>query len=112
MRFEARGAPGWVAWCHCASCRRATGAPAAAYASFPVGAVRFTAAAPALFASSPGVERGSCGRCGSPVSYADPGRWPGEIHLHLGCLDDAAELAPTAEACAEERLPWVRLVLP
>lgn len=111
VRFEALGAPKWVAWCHCESCRRATGAPAAAYAGYPAEAVRFTAALPTLYPSSPGVERGFCACCGSPLSFRSE-RWPGEIHLHLGCFDDAADLVPQGEAFAEERLPWVRLATP
>jgi hypothetical protein len=111
VRFEALGAPKWVAWCHCESCRRATGVPVTAYAGFPAEAVRFTGVPPALFASSPGVQRGFCPRCGTSLSFVGE-RWPGEIHLHLGCFDDASDLVPTVEAYAEERVPWVRLVLP
>lgn len=107
VRFEAAGAPNWVGWCHCESCRRAAGAPVTAYAGFPRAAVRFTGTPPVLFRSSPGVERGFCARCGSSVSYLGE-RWPDEIHLHLGCFDDASDLAPTGEAYAEEKLPWVR----
>ena len=111
VRFEADGRPNWVAWCHCESCRRATGAPVAAYAGFPVTAVRFPAGPPTEYASAPGVRRGFCGRCGSPISFVGE-RWPGEVHLHLGSFDDSSDLAPTAEAFAEERLPWVHLALP
>jgi len=107
VRFEASGPPNWVAYCHCGSCRRATGAPVAAYAGFPAAAVRFVSGAPAQFASSTGVSRGFCGRCGSPLSFVGE-RWPGEIHLHLGSFD-RPDLVPTAEAFALERLPWLHL---
>ena len=110
VRYEAVGQPNWVAYCHCESCRRATGAPVTAYAGFPADAVRFTGEPPTFFASSPGVRRGFCGRCGSPVSFEGE-RWPGEIHLHLGCFDQP-DLVPTTEAFAEERLPWLHLLLP
>jgi hypothetical protein len=110
VRFEAIGEPVWVAWCHCGSCRRAAGTPVTAYAGYPAAMVRFTAGSPTLFASSPGVERGFCARCGSSISFVGE-RWPGEIHLHLGCFEDVADLVPTDEAYAEERLPWVHLAL-
>lgn len=109
MRFAVSGPSNWVAYCHCASCRGATGAPVAAYAGFPAAAVRFSGDQPAQFVSSPGVSRGFCGRCGSPVSFVGE-RWPGEIHLHLGCFDHP-DLVPTAEAFALERLPWLHLTL-
>ena len=93
-----------------ASCStlRATGAPVAAYAGFPAVAGRFAAGPPTRFASSPGVSRGFRGRRGSPVGSTGE-RWPGEVHLHLGCFDDGADLVPDREAFAEERLPWLRL---
>jgi hypothetical protein len=95
VRFEADGRPNWTSYCHCESCRRATGAPVAAYAGFPVQAVRFPAGPPAEYGSAPGVRRGFCGRCGSPLSFTGD-RWPGEIHLHLGSFDDCAALVRTA----------------
>ena len=110
VRFVAEARPNWIAYCHCASCRRATGAPVAAYAGFPMAAVQFPAGPPTEFASAPGVRRGFCGRCGSPISFTGE-RWPGEIHLHLGAFDDCTDLAPTIEAFTEERLPWLHLTV-
>jgi hypothetical protein len=108
VRFVAEGPPLWVAFCHCASCRRATGAPVTAYAGFPTGRVRIGGETFASFSSSPRVRRGFCSRCGTPLSYAGE-RWPGELHLHLGAFDRPEALPPTGEAFKEERLPWLRL---
>jgi len=33
-RFMATGQPKWVAWCHCQSCRRDSGAPVSVLAAF------------------------------------------------------------------------------
>ena len=57
IRFEAEGAPIWVAHCHCADCRRATASALATYAGFHKDRVRFTAGQPADYHSSPGVTR-------------------------------------------------------
>jgi hypothetical protein len=108
VRLAAEGPPKWVALCHCASCRRATGAPVAAYAGFSAASVRITGESFRLFATSPGVRRGFCGRCGSPLSFEGE-RWPGEIHLHLGAFDHPEALVPTGEAFKEERLPWLHV---
>ena len=110
VRFVVSGPPNWVAYCHCASCRRATGAPVAAYAGFPTTAVCFVGSEPAQYVSSVGVCRSFCRRCGTPLSFESE-RWPGEVHLHLGCFDHP-DLVPTAEAFALERLPWLHLNLP
>src|SRR3954469_14562944 len=94
VRFVVDGAPKWTSYCHCASCRRHTGAPVSAYAGFEAVKVRFTRGTPTLYVSSPGVKRGFCARCGSTLSYEGE-RWPGELHLHVGAFDDPAALAPT-----------------
>ena len=110
VRFVVHGAPKWVSYCHCESCRRQTGAPVAAYAGFRSEQVEWTGQRPSEYGSSPGVVRGFCGRCASPVSFRGE-RWAGETHLHLG-LFDKPDLVPTNEAFPEERLPWVHLTLP
>jgi len=108
VRFRAEGAPKWTAWCHCQSCRKHTGAPAAAFAGFERDAVAITHGKIAKFASSPGVARGFCAVCGSTLTY-EGDRWPREIHLHIGALDDPNATPPDGEAFVEERLSWVHL---
>jgi hypothetical protein len=108
VRFSAHGPPKWTSYCHCGSCRRHTGAPVAAYAGFEASKVKFTAQAPTYFASSLGVRRGFCGRCGSTLTY-EGDRWPGEIHLHVGAFDDPEALAPAGHGFADERLSRLRL---
>jgi hypothetical protein len=109
VRFTARGAPRWTAYCHCSSCRKHTGAPVAAYAGYPEGRITFTTGAPAFYASSPGVRRGFCATCGSTLTYEGE-RWPGEIHIHIGAFDDPTAFPPGGHAYQEERLPWLHLV--
>ena len=111
VRYRAVGGPLWVAHCHCASCRRATGAPVATYAGFPVERFSYSAGRPARFASSPGVSRSFCGRCGTPLTY-EGSRWPGEVHVLVGTLDRPDAVTPRSEAFVEERLPWLHLTLP
>jgi hypothetical protein len=111
VTFRADGAPKWIANCHCESCRRAVGAPLTTYAGFPTERFAWTGAAPARFASSPGVTRTFCPRCGSSLSY-EGARWPGEIHLLVGALDRPQDFPPTRDAFVEEKLPWLHLAPP
>lgn len=108
IRFTAEGAPKWTSYCHCASCRRHTGAPVSAYAGFERDKVRIVQGALARFSSSPGVHRGFCSTCGSTLTY-EGDRWPTEIHLHVGAFDDPAPFAPKGQAFAEERVAWLHL---
>lgn len=105
VRFEAQGAPKWTGLCHCASCRKHTGAPVSAFAGYESGKVHFIAGAPTFFASSEGVKRGFCGRCGATLTYQGAS-WPGEIHIHIGAFDDPAAFPPTGQGFPEERLAW------
>lgn len=108
VRFEAEGAPKWTALCHCASCRKHTGAPVSAYAGYERGKVRFVSGAPAAYASSEGVRRYFCARCGATLGF-EGARWPDEIHLHIGAFDDPAAFPPKGQAFTEERLVWLHV---
>jgi len=108
VRYRAIGEPKWVAYCHCTSCRRATGAPVSAYAGFARRHFAYVAGKPRRFRSSPGVVRSFCADCGTPLTYEGE-RWPDEIHIHLGTLDRPARLVPEHHAFREERLPWLPL---
>ncbi|NJO32305.1 MAG: GFA family protein [Rhodospirillales bacterium] len=90
-RFRADGKPKWVLWCHCESCRGHSGAPASVFISFPNDAVTVTHGAIAKYASSPGVERGFCGRCGSTLTCTNP-KLPNETHFHIGAFERAPNL--------------------
>jgi hypothetical protein len=94
VRFVATGQPESVAWCHCQSCRKHSGAPVSVFVAFDRTAYTVTKGEITKFNSSPGRWRGFCGRCGStltcegePVSI--------ETHFHVGAFDQAARLQPT-----------------
>lgn len=108
VRFTARGAPKWIAHCHCDSCRRATSAPFTTYVGYPAAAVTWTGKAPCAYASSPGVTRQFCPQCGSPMSFAGA-RWPDEIHLFATSFDAPGDLAPAMHVYVDEQLPWIHL---
>ncbi|MBS0385334.1 MAG: GFA family protein [Proteobacteria bacterium] len=105
VRFRAIGAPKWVLWCHCQSCRRHSGAPASVFVSFAHEQVSMLAGEIAKYGSSPGVERGFCARCGSTLTCSNA-RLPNETHFHVGAFERAADLAPMGELFGGERLPW------
>ena len=108
VRFRAAGKPLWVAHCHCNECRKATGSAFASYAGYRSSDVKWTAGPPKTHETSPGVHRGFCGTCGSPMSF-EGGRWPDEIHLFLGAFDDPAAFEPRAHVYVAEAMPWAKL---
>jgi len=108
VRFRVIGAPRSLAFCHCQSCRRASGAPFVAWGSFPSAGFEITHGAPASFASSPGVTRGFCARCGTQLTYAHSER-ADEIDVTLVSLRNAAAYPPQRHVYTEHRLPWVEI---
>ena len=105
VRFVAEGAPKFIANCHCRSCRKATGAALSTWVGFQEENARWTKGAPSYFASSPGVQRGYCRNCGTPLTFAS-NRWAGELHFLAGVFDDPEGLAPRTEVFTEDALSW------
>jgi hypothetical protein len=79
------GEPDWVAWCHCQSCWKHSGAPASVFAAFKRTAYVVTEGEITKFNSSPGMWRGFCARCGSTLT-CESERLPTETHLHVAHL--------------------------
>lgn len=88
------------------------GAPVSAYAGFErEHTFRSAANHTEDFAHRRWVLRGFCGECGSTISY-EGDRWPSEVHLHVGIIDDPERFAPSGESFVEERLTWLKLSVP
>jgi len=107
-RWIARDEPVTVALCHCSMCRRAAGAPAVAWAMWPLDRFEWTRGKPAIYASSEGVERGFCGSCGTPLSFGAD-FLPGLIDVTVGSLDAPESLPPRMHIWESSRLAWLAL---
>jgi hypothetical protein len=105
IRFATEGAPKFVANCHCRSCRKAIGAAFSTWIGFNDDQVKWTKGAPTFYASSPGVKRGYCPACGTPLSYASD-KWAGETHFLIGVFDEPEAFTPKGDAFADEALSW------
>jgi hypothetical protein len=107
VRFVAAGDPADVAWCHCQSCRRHSGAPVSVFVAFRHDTYQVTKGEITKFNSSPGRLRGFCARCGSTLTCE--GERSPEVHIHIGAFDDAGRFKPTRHIFLEERMPWLNL---
>ena len=107
-RYTLRGAPEYSAHCHCRSCQRALGAGFATWVGMKEENFEVSHGRLALYASSPGVSRGFCDRCGTSLTYAGED-WPGQIAVLAATLDEPGFVSPTAHNYVEHKLPWVRL---
>ena len=104
LSFVTEGEPKWVAYCHCASCRRHTGSPVTCFVNYPLERVRFDGTR-STYASSPGVTRSHCAQCGTPIAY-QTSRRPGEIDLYVNAFDEPERFVPQVHVYFAEHLPW------
>ncbi len=108
VRYQVSGTVSNPCFCHCVSCRRATGAPMVPWGTFARASFRLTRGALAEYRSSPAVTRGFCAVCGTSLTYRNEAR-AAQIDVTLATLDDPTLLAPQMHLWVGERLPWVSI---
>lgn len=104
IRFEASADPAYASYCHCGDCRRASGAPVAAFVGFNTADIRFSGAAAATYGTAP-VKRSFCGNCGAPIAYTDE-RLSDRIFFMLGAMDAPENYPPRMHGYVGEQLPF------
>jgi hypothetical protein len=85
-------------------CRKATGAPAAAWVNFPLDTFRFVSGEPAFYLSSPGVRRGFCSQCGGSLCTAEEDS--DQISVLIGSLDDPTRIMPAYHIWTDSQVSW------
>ena len=108
LRFRSAADPLDTGYCHCRICRRTTGAPVLAYASFPVAAFSYTAGAPTLYASSASGQREFCDRCGTQIAFRRNAP-TATVDVNVGALDAPERVAPLRHIWCESAIGWLRL---
>jgi len=105
IRFRISGEPAFSSVCHCATCRRASGAPTVAWLTFDRGQVEILSGTPRVYRSSQGVVRQFCGTCGSQLSYESVSS-PTSIDITTASMDNPNRFPPTLEVWLEHRVSW------
>ena len=107
LQFDADLPSLWIAHCHCSLCRRAHGAAFVTWVGFAAERCRIEDTEGALhwYASSPGAERGFCGRCGSTLFFRSS-RWPGELHIVRANFRDELDRQPQAHVYYDTHVNW------
>ncbi len=107
VRFVLTGELGPFGYCHCRSCRKASGSAHAANA--PIDRARFSLVegwrSVREHESSPGKVRAFCLTCGSPL-YAYLRSSPCVLRIRLGTLDTAFTERPRAHTFVSEKADW------
>lgn len=100
----------FVAHCSCVDCARAHGAPVVSWAGFLDEQVAVAAGAEHLrtWSSSADGRRSFCARCGTPMVFRNPARWPGETHV-AASLVDALDRVADGWVYADRLPDWCHL---
>ena len=108
VRFRIAGPLISCNYCHCTMCRKASGAPVAAFATFAAKDFSFTKGQPAAYSSSERAVREFCPSCGSQLTWHE--KAPGaDIHVSIGALDDPGQMQPTDHIWTASRVPWFEI---
>jgi len=107
VRYELGAELGDFGYCHCRSCRKASGSAHGANAPIDRADFRLLSGADTLreFESSPGKFRVFCARCGSPL-YAYVSATPDVLRIRLGSLDSEFTKQPRAHTFVSQKAAW------
>jgi len=113
VRFQLRPPTAFHSHCHCQSCRRAHGAPYVTWTAVAADRFRLIDGEAALrwYRSSPCIEWGFCGTCGSSMLYRAiaaghaEGPDPQRMYVAVAALIDPMDRPAAAHVSFEERLP-------
>jgi hypothetical protein len=106
VRYRVTGAPLAVSHCHCASCRRACGAPFITWMTLAAGDFAYTSGTPRAYRSSARVRRAFCPTCGTTLAYSHDDH-PEEVDVAAATLDEPARVRPDDHLWIGEKLPWI-----
>ncbi len=108
VRFSSEGPFLFCAHCHCAWCQRAHGAAFVTWLGVSETTFRLVQGEDRLtwYSSSEQSDRGFCSKCGTTLFFRSV-LAPGEVHIALACVDDAARVKPpAAHVFFDAHVPW------
>ena len=107
VRYAISGPYTYQGNCHCHDCQRAVGAGVVSWVGSTYENFAVTKGEITFCETSPGVQRGFCGRCGTSLTFGGEG-W-NEIGVTAASLDEADAVAPESNVYLSEKRPWITL---
>ena len=108
VRFSVAEPIRYRCFCHCESCRRATGSALVAWGTVKESDFSILSGEISVYRSSPQVQRGFCALCGTSLTYRHELR-AGEVDFTLVSLDAAEGIEPQMHIWVQDKLPWVHI---
>jgi hypothetical protein len=110
VKYEVRGTPLGMYYCHCETCRKATGTAFATNIAVATDDFAITSGRELVkaFESSPKKYRYFCSGCGSPL-YSQAEATKGMVSVRCGTLDDDPGLRPNVHFYVSSKAPWFEI---
>ena len=108
VRYALNAEPYDIHICHCRMCQKAFGSFYAPLAKIQYKDFTWTRGEPAIFQSSPDVDRGFCQSCGTPLTFAHKGS--DYLNMSVGSLDQPERVKPEIQIGIESRIPWTAVI--
>jgi hypothetical protein len=110
VKFEIVGGLFKASNCHCSMCRRHFGSAFLSLAGVRTHDLHWLSGEELIgrYASSPGVERLFCKRCGSTLAGIWP-QWKDVTWIGLGALDDDPGIKPSLHIFTGSKAPWFEI---
>ena len=108
VRYQVRGFPVMVEYCHCDDCRKSGGSAVTVFAGFARKDFEIAKGTPTYFNATSVVRRSFCGTCGTALFYENQD-YPDDIYIHLGSFDEPEDLPPDRHVWVSERISWYEI---
>jgi len=106
IRYTIEGGDYHIVNCHCAMCRKTSGAPFVAWLVVPKEVFQYLSGSPKVLQSSDIGRREFCSDCGTPLTFVSSER-PEFIDVTTGSLDAPNDFVPTVAVHEESKLSWL-----
>jgi hypothetical protein len=108
VTYEVRGAPLGMYFCHCGTCRKATGTAFATNIAISTEDFAITSGRELVtgFESSPKKYRYFCSACGSPI-YSQSEETKQMVSVRCGTLDEDPIARPSVHFYVASKAPWL-----
>jgi len=110
VRYEVRGTPLGMYYCHCGTCQKASGSSFATNIIVAATDLAVVSGRKQLtgYESSPHKRRYFCSGCGSPI-YSHAEKTRDVVSVRCGTLDDDPGLRPTEHIFVASKTPWYQI---
>ena len=108
IRYESKQPAIETGYCHCSICRKSTGAPIVAFASFPEISFTYIKGTPSIYHSSLSGHREFCSKCGTQLCYRETNNAK-TVDINSGTLDYLETVEPKFHIYTNDAVPWLNI---